>query len=68
MTIIIDIFLDSLAAYLIIGVFFSIYFFTKSGEQIDKGVKGTSWHFKLIILPGLILFWSVLLWKLLRKS
>ncbi|MBC6426249.1 MAG: hypothetical protein GDA51_07225, partial [Ekhidna sp.] len=46
---IVDIFLGTLVIYLIIGVLFSIYFYAKGSVRIDEGVKGTPWHFKLII-------------------
>ncbi|MBC6426251.1 MAG: hypothetical protein GDA51_07235 [Ekhidna sp.] len=68
MTVIIDIFLGTLVIYLIIGVLFSIYFYAKGSVRIDEGVKGTPWHFKLIIFPGVVLFWSVLVRKLMKKS
>lgn len=66
--IIIDFFLGSLALYLLFGMVFSVYFYVKGGQQLDEGVKGTPWHFKLIIFPGVVLFWSVLIGKIIRKS
>ncbi|MDE0472471.1 MAG: hypothetical protein OXH57_11070 [Ekhidna sp.] len=68
MTTIVDIFLIALAIYLILGVFYSIYFYAKGGIQIDKRVKGAPWHFKLIIFPGVVLFWSILVKKRMKKS
>ncbi|MEM7298530.1 MAG: hypothetical protein AAF391_09730 [Bacteroidota bacterium] len=68
MTTVIDIFLAGLALYVIIGVLFSIYFYLKGADKIDEGTSGTPWHFKLIIFPGVVLFWSALLIKLLKKS
>ena len=68
MMMVVDIFLGALAVYLAIGILFSIYFYLKGSSKIDEGVKGTPWHFKLIIFPGVVLFWSVLLRKLMRRS
>lgn len=68
MMMIIDLFLGAFALYLVIGLLFSIYFYAKGGVQIDEGVKGTTWHFKLIIFPGVVLFWCVLVKRLMRKS
>lgn len=64
----IDIFLGVLATYLTLGVLFSIYFYVKGSSKIDEGVKGTPWHFKLIIFPGVVLFWTVLMKKLMKRS
>ena len=64
----IDIFLVLIAAYMILGLLFSIYFYVSGAAKIDEGTKETPWHFKLIIFPGVVLFWSVLLVKLIRKS
>ena len=68
MNMVVDIFLGALALYLLLGLLFSVYFYAKGGAQIDEGLKGTPWHFKLIIFPGVVLFWSVLLRKRMKKS
>lgn len=60
--------LTLLALYLMAGVLFSIYFYVKGGTRLDQGMVGTPWHFKLIIFPGVVLFWSVLLIKLMKRS
>ena len=67
-TTIVDIFLWALLIYLIMGLAFSIFFNMKGGKVIDEGVSGTPWHCKLIIFPGVVLFWLVLFTKLLRRS
>lgn len=56
--------------YFIIGVLFSIPFVSRFIEVIDEGVKGSHWTFKMIILPGCVALWPLLLVKLLntRKS
>ena len=67
-TTIIDIVLGAMALYLAIGLLFSIYFYAGGAAKMDEGAKGTPWHFKLIIFPGVVLFWSVLILKLKKKS
>jgi hypothetical protein len=67
-TILVDIFLTFLAGYLILGILFSFYFYIKGASQIDEGTQGSPWHFKLIIFPGVVIFWSFLLLKILKKS
>ncbi len=44
----------------LIAVWFSFYKITK----IDAAAKGTSFWFKLIIIPASILLWPVILFKL----
>ena len=67
MIIIIDIFLVSLSIYLIAGLLFSVFFYTKGAKKIDEGTIGTPWHFKLIIFPGVVLLWPALLNKLIKS-
>ncbi len=64
----INIFLLALQFYLILGLVFSLFFYLKAGRAIDEGMEGTPWHFKLIIFPGVVFFWVVLLTKYLKKS
>jgi len=62
-----DILLGAMALYLLLGLIFSFYFYLKAGARIDEGTSGTPWHFKVIIFPGVVLFWSILFIKLIRK-
>lgn len=65
---ILSISIDLLFLYLGIGVLFGIWFVLKGAAKLDNGVKGTPWHFRLILLPGSILMWSVLIYKLISKK
>lgn len=67
-TTIVDIFLWALLSYVIMGLAFSLFFYFKGAKILDEGTTNTPWHFKLIILPGVILFWIVLFTKLIRKK
>jgi len=49
--------------YLFAGLAFAIPFVIKGVTQIDEGAKGSKWGFRLIIIPGSIVFWPVLLKK-----
>ena len=68
MVLIIDLLLIAALAYLILGLVYAVYFYTKGAARIDEGTQGTPWHFKLIIFPGVVLFWAVLLTKSLKSS
>ena len=43
--------------YLLVGAIFSVIFLLKGLEKVDADAKGTSWSFKLLIFPGLCVFW-----------
>ncbi|MEP5611946.1 MAG: hypothetical protein ABJP45_06835 [Cyclobacteriaceae bacterium] len=65
--IIVDIVLLLMGIYLMLGLLFSIYFLAKGAAKFDEDTKGSPWHFKLIIFPGIVLLWSILLFKTIRK-
>ena len=67
-TTIVDIFLWALLLYLLAGVVFSVFFYLRGAQRLDAGTKDTPWHFKLIIFPGVVLFWIVLFTKLVRNN
>lgn len=54
---------------LVVGIylgagFIFILMFIKSGlRKIDEGAIDTSWKFKLLIIPGLLVFWPIFLKK-----
>jgi hypothetical protein len=55
-------------AYLFIGVVFAIVFLSLLIQRLDEASEGTSWGFKLMIFPGCVIFWPLLLQKYLRAS
>jgi len=52
-----------LAVYIIAGIIFTIFFQVKGLSKIDEGVHGSTIGFRIIIIPGCIVFWPVLLKK-----
>jgi hypothetical protein len=56
------------AAYLIVGLVFSIFFVTILVAKIDESAQKSSWGFRLIIIPGVVVFWPVLLKKIFRSK
>ena len=61
---IIGIILFVIEVYLALGLLFSIPFVIKGVTVIDPdGAQGTKWTFRVIIIPGTIIFWPVLLKK-----
>ena len=49
--------------YLLLGVLFVIPFLMKGLTKIDEGTHGSTIGFKIIIIPGVIVFWPALLRK-----
>ena len=54
--------LGLVALYLLIGLAVGIPFVIKGAARIDPTAgEGATWGFKLLILPGVCVFWPVLL-------
>ena len=66
--IIVSIILIVVVAYLAAGVLFTVPFLLKGVTKIDEGAHGASWGFRVIIVPGTIVFWPVLLDKWVKAS
>ena len=64
--IVVTIILIIVAVYLAAGLLFAIPFVIKGVTQIDESAIGSKWGFRLIIIPGVIVFWPVLLKKWMR--
>lgn len=53
--------------YLLIGILFVFPFLVKGIKRIDEGAHGSSKGFYMIIIPGVMVFWPVLLSKWIKK-
>ena len=54
--------------YLLLGILFVLPFLMKGIKKIDEGAHGSSKGFFIIIIPGVIVFWPVLLSKWIKKN
>ena len=56
--------------YILAGCCFLPFFYKKGIQVIDESVKGSSAGFYIIIIPGVIVFWPVLLrhWRKTLKQ
>jgi hypothetical protein len=61
--IIIKIILAFAALYLLFGLLFAILFVSKGVKKVDEGANGGSIGFRIIIIPGTMVFWPLLLKK-----
>jgi hypothetical protein len=53
--------------YLLAGLAFLLPFLLKGIKKIDEGAHGGSVGFYIIIIPGVIVFWGILLNKWIKK-
>ena len=58
---IVSIILIAVAVYLAAGLIFAIPFVIKGVSKVDEGAHGGSLGFRIIIIPGTMLFWPFLL-------
>ncbi|MBS1598782.1 MAG: hypothetical protein JST75_11210 [Bacteroidetes bacterium] len=65
---IIEILLVPVGLYLFCGFVFAIAFIVKGVSVIDEGAHGGSIGFRIIIIPGTMVFWPLLLKKWLRAK
>lgn len=49
--------------YLAVGLIFAVAFIIKGLKMVDEGAHGSGWGFRLIIIPGIVVFWPLLLRK-----
>jgi hypothetical protein len=56
------------AIYLLLGFAFAIAFVSKGITRIDEGAHGSKWGFRVITIPGVIVFWPFLLKKWIDVS
>ena len=54
-----------LAAYSLVGLVFAIFFVSKGVGKIDSAALGTSLWFKVVIIPGTVIFWPFFSYLLL---
>ena len=56
------------AIYLLLGGVFGLYFVGRGAERLDPGARAAAWTFKVLILPGAVGLWPILLMRLGRLS
>lgn len=68
--VVINLILLIVGVYLAAGFVFAIPFVIKGVTKIDEGAIGSKWGFRLIIIPGTIIFWPLLLkkWMAVNKQ
>lgn len=54
--------------YAAIGTCFALVFVARGIDTIDPMARGTSWGFRLLVLPGSAVFWPLLLVRWAARS
>jgi hypothetical protein len=54
--------------YLLCGFVFALVFIFKGLNKVDEGAHGSTVGFKIIIIPGTMIFWPILLKKWISAS
>jgi hypothetical protein len=65
---IVTVLLTAAAIYCLLGLVFAIPFVIKGVNSIDESAAHGSAGFRIIIIPGVMVFWPVLLKKWLRVT
>ena len=65
---VIKIILLMIVLYLALGVVFLVPFLLKGISKVDEGAHGSTVGFKIIIIPGVIVFWPTLLSKWIKAN
>lgn len=52
--------------YLIVGVAFALLFIIRWVTRLDEASTESGWSFRLMIFPGCVVFWPILLKKLVN--
>lgn len=60
--------LSAVGLYVVFGVLFSLAFVTKGVQKIDPDAREGTWGFKLLIFPGSVAFWPLLLRRWMSGS
>ena len=60
--------LGALAAYSAMGLIFAIPFVAFGVLRVDPAARGSKWGFRVLILPGVVAFWPVMLAKWFRSA
>lgn len=57
-----------LAVYLAVGALFSVVIAAKGIARIDAGAHDMPWSARLLILPGLVALWPLMLMKCWKQK
>lgn len=65
--ILIQIFLNLLLVYFVIGFFFGLYVLISGGAKIDPILKNNTWKLRLLLFCGLLATWPFLIKRMFKS-
>jgi hypothetical protein len=68
MTVLVEIILMIVALYFFAGILFAIFFSIKGIQKVDPSTHGSGLGFRIIIIPGVVTLWPVLLIKWIKAK
>jgi hypothetical protein len=60
--------INATGLYLGLGVLFALPFAARWAGRLDPAAAAGSWGFRLLIVPGAVLLWPLLLYRVLRAG
>jgi hypothetical protein len=61
-TIIVQVVLFIAGVYVAAGLLFAVPFVVTGVQRVDGAARGSTWGFRMIIIPGVIVLWPWLAW------
>lgn len=58
----------TIVAYLLLGILFAVPFAFLGAKHVDPAAEKGSFIFKLLIIPGSVVFWPLLLKRWIRRE
>ena len=65
---IVEIFVYLFLVYLLVGLIFGIWFAFKGAQKVDTGMDGAKLGMRLLLIPGSMGLWPVLLRKYFSRN
>lgn len=64
-----QLFVQAIYGYLLIGAVFAVVFLWRGAVVLDEAAKGISWRTRMLLFPGSVALWPLLLqkWLLARR-
>jgi hypothetical protein len=59
---------NAAAAYAVLGAAFAVPFLWRWVGRLDPLARHATWGFRVLVLPGIVLFWPVFVLRLARGS
>ncbi|MDH3639349.1 MAG: hypothetical protein OES09_12945 [Gammaproteobacteria bacterium] len=54
--------------YLVLGLIFAVPFVLFLASRVDPSAKGSTWGFRVLVLPGVTLLWPLMLTRVLKRQ